>query len=305
LHYYKFNIADWGLGTSHLSLEEEAIYFRLINYYYDNENPIPLETQSVFRRLRFGSDNELATSILTEFFEETDKGWIHSRCENVLKDYRKTAKKNKVNGAKGGRPKKDAASSISQKKPSGLPDESQNNPNQEPLTTNHKPLTKETKTIDQSTIDHEFENVWTLYGKKGNGKTSKAKFSKLKDSDRLDIINHIPLYVLSTPEKKYRKNFETYLNQHAWKDEVQTHEENRVTQYTARLSASDQVRAKIEIRRAERAADRASRGSLDNSVCDVRREVHKPVRIGAEPNVDGRTFENDGGTDNQRGDEST
>lgn len=146
MHYYKFNIADWGLSTSHLSLDEEAIYFRLVNFYYDSESPIPLETQSVFRRLRMGSHAETASSVLAEFFQETDKGWIHTRCDNVLKDYRKTSKKNKVNGAKGGRPPKTMACKETQIKPNGLPNESQNNPNQEPLTTNHKPLTKVIKT---------------------------------------------------------------------------------------------------------------------------------------------------------------
>jgi uncharacterized protein YdaU (DUF1376 family) len=145
LHYYKFNIADWSLSTAHLSLEEEAIYFRLINHYYDTESPIPTETQSVFRRLRMGNKDELALAILGEFFELTEKGWAHSRCEKDLKDYRKTAKKNKANGAKGGRPKKDAAHRETQEKPTGLPDESQNNPNHKPLTTNHKPLTKESR----------------------------------------------------------------------------------------------------------------------------------------------------------------
>ena len=29
MYYYKFNIADWHLATSHLSLEEEAIYLAI------------------------------------------------------------------------------------------------------------------------------------------------------------------------------------------------------------------------------------------------------------------------------------
>lgn len=145
MHYYKFNIADWSLGTSHLSLEEESIYFRLINHYYDTESPIPLETQSVFRRLRFGSHSDIALSILDEFFKKTEKGFVHLRCEEMLKEYRKTVNKNRRNGAKGGRPRKDAAPSQSEEKPSGLSvgtqEEPKHNPNQEPLTTNHKPIT--------------------------------------------------------------------------------------------------------------------------------------------------------------------
>jgi uncharacterized protein YdaU (DUF1376 family) len=66
MHYYKFNIADWSLGTAHLSLTEEAIYFRLINFYYDSESPIQLETQSVFRRLRMANESVIAQQILDE-----------------------------------------------------------------------------------------------------------------------------------------------------------------------------------------------------------------------------------------------
>lgn len=153
MHYYKFNIADWALHTSHLSLVEEAVYFRLINHYYDTEQPIPLETQSVIRRLRMGNESVIAESILSEFFVETEKGFIHNRCEALLKEYRKTSKKNKANGAKGGRPKKDTGSSVSQVEPTGLIMETQvepkHNPNQELLTTNHKPLT----TIKKTTPD--------------------------------------------------------------------------------------------------------------------------------------------------------
>jgi len=145
MHYYKFNIADWSLGTAHLSLTEEAIYFRLINFYYDSESPIQLETQSVFRRLRMANESVIAQQILDEFFVKTDRGYVHTRCDELLKEYRKTIKNNRSNGAKGGRPSKINASSETETEPSGLFSETQieptHNPNQEPLTTNQEPLT--------------------------------------------------------------------------------------------------------------------------------------------------------------------
>jgi uncharacterized protein YdaU (DUF1376 family) len=146
VYWYKFNVADWSLATVHLSLVEEAIYFRLINHYYDTEQPIPLETESVIRRLRLGSNSDTVQQILEEFFEYTAKGWIHSRCESELKEYRRQVKKNRENGQKGGRPNKYKASSISQPEPSGNPVGSQvdatNNPNHQPLTTNQEPIDK-------------------------------------------------------------------------------------------------------------------------------------------------------------------
>ena len=67
MYYYKFNISDWHLATSHLSLEEEAVYFKLINFYYDTECPIPLETQTVIRRLRLTKYQEIFNQILKSF----------------------------------------------------------------------------------------------------------------------------------------------------------------------------------------------------------------------------------------------
>jgi len=128
MYYYKFNIADWHLATSHLSLEEEAIYFRLINYYYDSESPIPEETQSVIRRLRLGSYSETVGIILKEFFTLESDGWHHKRCDDEISQYHEKAEVNQINGKKGGRPKK--TQSVSKDNPDIT------------LTKNHKPLTK-------------------------------------------------------------------------------------------------------------------------------------------------------------------
>lgn len=148
MHYYSFNISDWTLATAHLSLEEEAVYFRLVNHYYDTEQPIPLETQSVIRRLRLGSHEKALELILAEFFIKTEKGFVNARCERELKEYRKLVKKNRENGSKGGRPKKIKGLPPIEEKPTGNPlatdSEPTGNPpnNQEPITNNQEPITK-------------------------------------------------------------------------------------------------------------------------------------------------------------------
>lgn len=158
MHYYKFNIADWQSSTRHLSIEEEAVYFRLINYYYDTEKPIPLETQPVIRRLVLGSHSDIVQSILDEFFIKTDRGYEKEKCNQIIKEYKKTAKKNKDNGAKGGRPRKDAASKETQTKPTGLPLATQTkptgNPNQELITKNQEPLTTNHNTKKKPPVDY-------------------------------------------------------------------------------------------------------------------------------------------------------
>lgn len=139
MHYYKFNIADWAKDTSHLTLKEEAVYFRLINYYYDHEKPIPLKTQSVLRKLRMGDESETVEIILDEFFTKTKDGWIHSRCDKLIQEYQKRSERNRSNGKSGGRPKNKDLD-----KPTGLSAGSNKNPNKtekEPTLVNHKPLT--------------------------------------------------------------------------------------------------------------------------------------------------------------------
>jgi len=134
MHYYKFNIADYRKDTGHLSTIEHGIYRQLIDWYYLDEQPIPEENQVVIRRLRLGSEEvTFLQNILSDFFVLGKTGYKHKRIEVEIKDYQEQVEKNKNNGKLGGRPKK------TQSVISGLPDKSQNNPNQEPLTTNHKP----------------------------------------------------------------------------------------------------------------------------------------------------------------------
>lgn len=139
MHYYKFNLSDWSLSTSHLTLEEEAIYFRLINFYYDTELPIPKETQQVFRRLRLGSHADLAMCILGEFFVLESDGWHHRRCDSIIDEYHGKAETSRENGKKGGRPSKRNPDET-QKNPAGSVQEPRANPD-ETLTKNYKPIT--------------------------------------------------------------------------------------------------------------------------------------------------------------------
>jgi len=135
MHYYQFNIADYRKDTGHLSMIEHAIYRAIIDWYYLDEKPIPLETQSVMRRLRLVSDEEAKAleNVLSDFFERSD-GWRHKRIDQDIIEYHAMAEKNKANGKLGGRPKK--TKSVS----SGLPDKTQSKGNQEPITNNQEPI---------------------------------------------------------------------------------------------------------------------------------------------------------------------
>lgn len=86
---------------------------------------------------------------------------------------------------------------------------------------------KEIKPVKPNT--DEFELVWNMYGKKGNKKTSLSKFNRLKDSNKKLMAEHLPRYVKSKPDKQYRKNLETYINQECWNDEIEDFANEKTT----------------------------------------------------------------------------
>ena len=82
--------------------------------------------------------------------------------------------------------------------------------------------------------EYSFERAWDLYQKKvGLKEKLRAKWNKLSLKDRKAAIEHIPLYVQSTPDKTYRKHFQTYLNQRSWEDEIIMHNDRQLTKQQA------------------------------------------------------------------------
>jgi hypothetical protein len=66
-----------------------------------------------------------------------------------------------------------------------------------------------------------FDDFWNLYEKKVGDKTKlEAKWEKLTDEDRTNIMAYIPKYKESQPDKKYRKDPATFLNNKSWNDEL-------------------------------------------------------------------------------------
>lgn len=90
------------------------------------------------------------------------------------------------------------------------------------LTTNkNEKNEKNEKEITRSIeLERQFEDFWNAYDKKVDAKKCKRKFMKLADYQRTMIMNTVEAYVLSTPDRQYRKNPYTWLNGEGWKDEI-------------------------------------------------------------------------------------
>lgn len=84
MHYYQFNIGDYKSHTEHLSEMEDLTYRRLLDWYYLHESPLPLDITEVARQIRMRSHSDCIATVLHEYFEKTDDGWIHHRANKEI-----------------------------------------------------------------------------------------------------------------------------------------------------------------------------------------------------------------------------
>lgn len=84
MHYYQFNIGDYQSHTSHLSEMEDLVYRRLLDWYYLHECPIPFDVIEISRQIRMRSHSDCIASVLQEYFEKSEHGWIHHRANKEL-----------------------------------------------------------------------------------------------------------------------------------------------------------------------------------------------------------------------------
>ncbi len=87
--------------------------------------------------------------------------------------------------------------------------------------TTNKNDNKEKNDKNGKNINISFEKFWNLYNYKVGSKIKVLKkWESLTDLDRGMIMEHLPHYVKSTPDKQYRKHPATYLNNQGWFDEI-------------------------------------------------------------------------------------
>ena len=78
-----------------------------------------------------------------------------------------------------------------------------------------------TVNVNVSDINISFDVFWNHYDKKvGDKKKVENKWNKLKNDERQKIIDTLPTFINSIPDKKFQPFPETYLNNKRWNDEI-------------------------------------------------------------------------------------
>jgi len=221
MHYYQFNIKDYSFATIRMSLMEDLAFRRMLDLFYETEKPLPCELKRIAKLIGMNDYQEEIRDVLNDFWTETENGWVNSRAEIEIEKYQLKAEVARVNGGKGGRPRKPKKT---QSVNLANPEKSESKANHKPITNNHKP-NKEILSL----INDGFAHWWNLYpstrrkNKKGCFGKFKAKCKNLTDDEIVSLINKISndidKRVKEIDDIKYLPATETYLNHERWMDE--------------------------------------------------------------------------------------
>ena len=121
MNRFDFYPGDWLRDTVDLEPEEEAIYLRLVLYYYSKEHPIEASRVQAVSRANL----EKTQVVLSRFFKlqtirlngKEVECWTNERCEKEITKWVNARKRAIENGKKGGRPKGSKTNSKSYKEP--------------------------------------------------------------------------------------------------------------------------------------------------------------------------------------------
>jgi len=196
-----------------------GIFWAIVEDLYNNANALPTDYESIAYDLR--SDAETVKSIISDFdlfvFDGNNFGSVSIE-KRLNERNEKSAKAKHSANLRWNKVKEDANALRTQSEGNAIKESKVKELNEK----------KESKGIKENETAYfevliypTFEDFWNLYDlKKGDKDKIKKKFDDLTQQVKEDIMNYLPLYIKSTPDKQYRKHPETFINNKSWNDEI-------------------------------------------------------------------------------------
>jgi uncharacterized protein YdaU (DUF1376 family) len=209
-------IGDWERDCNVLSLQSEAAWMRIVFKLWTKgkQNSIKIPTkslQNLWRCCEVEMNDILNDLIYNEIAEITmNSGFVEFTCRRFVKE--NNISEIRSEASKGN--KKD-------KKRVTKPKQTSNKNEQN--TDNDYDIDNENENVIKIEIEiyPTFDDFWEEYDKKvGKKEIIEKKWEKLPQKTKEEILRYIPNYKLSQPDKKFRKNPETFLNNESWNDEI-------------------------------------------------------------------------------------
>lgn len=221
-------VGDWLKGTRGMKAEVKGVYLELLLYQWDN-GFIPEDMEEL--KLIVPEVGKVWETIKCKF-EKIAPGKLQNKKNEEVREY---FSKQKDNGRKGGRPK--GKKENPNNNPNGIPN---NNLHNDIDTDNDSDLKSEDafmgvqgeipKSPHLKIVTHPqeaevmiyptFSDFWEMYDKDVGATACKLIWVNLLQHEKEKIMDYLPGYKIATPDKKYRKNPETFLINKSWNDEV-------------------------------------------------------------------------------------
>lgn len=135
MHYFKRNIGDYHKKAGRLTMLQHGAYTLLIDACYDRERFPTMDDAIDWCWASTEAEIEAVKFVLSKFFTATDSGeYVQNRIQEEIDNYHKTAETNKRIAIERETKRREKGTKRAQ----GV---NEAPPNQEPLTTNHKPRT--------------------------------------------------------------------------------------------------------------------------------------------------------------------
>lgn len=108
MNFYKRYMGDYLRDTLRLPMIQDGAYNRLIDAYYAEEKPLPLDREELYLMARATNkvERDAVDSVVRRFFQETPDGYRHKRIDEEISKAQAKAEANRANGKSGGRPPK-------------------------------------------------------------------------------------------------------------------------------------------------------------------------------------------------------
>lgn len=229
--FFKFYVGEWANGDiTAESFELQGVFINICSIYWAKEGKITKR----FINKKFGENyiNELIeANILKIENDEIFISFLDEQLEECKGIRRQASNAGKASAAARARKKSSTGvqqafndnstgvqRSLSFRSTEVQPIREDKNKNK------NKNDIREDKNKNKSKLSAEAESdflrFWDLYAKKTGKEKCLSIFKRLKKSEVEEIFEALPAYIAATPEIKYRKNPQTWLNGKHWRDEV-------------------------------------------------------------------------------------
>lgn len=218
LPYFKFEPNQWENGNIQmLSREDKGLFIDLCSMYWSRLGDVPFKL--AMRKLCDGNATALKSLCAEEIIEIKDDAIHIAFLREQLLEFEHTSTQNSRNAKlRWEKANKDKASSERNATASNPQCES------DAIREEKRREEERKKEILSLSLENDFTIFWDKYNKKVDSKKCKGVFLKLKDSERIKILEVVDSYVYSTPDIQFRKNPLTWLNGKCWEDiEVNIH----------------------------------------------------------------------------------